>query len=350
MTQTPAISANLDSALSDIQHLIEQSHERVTSYVNSTMTLLYWLIGQRIQQELLTEEGRAAYGKQILATLSQELTLRYGKGFNESSLNRMVKFASLFPDQEKVATLSQQLSWSHWLLLLPLANEQQRDFYAQLCAIELWSVRQFKQQINSMLFERTALSKQPEHLIRQELAALKPERPLNPNLVLKDPYVLDFLGLADRYLEKDLEDAILREMELFLLELGAGFTFMARQKRISIGQKDYYMDLLFYNRKLRRLVVIELKLGDFKAEHKGQMELYLRWLAKYEQQADELPPLGIILCANKEQEEIELLEMGESGIHVAQYLTALPNPEILAQQLHRAIAAAKARLEDKSDE
>ncbi len=270
-------------------------------------------------------------------------------GFNESSLNRMVKFASLFPDQQKVATLSQQLSWSHWLLLLPLENEQQRDFYAQLCAIELWSVRQFKQQINSMLFERTALSKQPEQLIRQELATLEQDKPLNPHFVLKDPYVLDFLGLADRYLEKDLEDAILREMELFLLEMGSGFTFMARQKRISIGQKDYYMDLLFYNRKLKRLVVIDLKLGDFKAEYKGQMELYLRWLAKYEQQADELPPLGIILCANKEQEEIELLEMGESGIHVAQYLTELPRPEVLAQQLHRAIAAARARLEDCSD-
>ncbi len=348
MNQVSVAQSDLNGALNDIQHLIEQSRERVTSYVNSSLTLLYWSIGQRIQQELLIE-GRAAYGKQILATLSQELTLRYGKGFNESSLNRMVKFASLFPDQQKVATLSQQLSWSHWLLLLPLENEQQRDFYAQLCAIELWSVRQFKQQINSMLFERTALSKQPEQLIRQELATLEQDKPLNPHFVLKDPYVLDFLGLADRYLEKDLEDAILREMELFLLEMGSGFTFMARQKRISIGQKDYYMDLLFYNRKLKRLVVIDLKLGDFKAEYKGQMELYLRWLAKYEQQADELPPLGIILCANKEQEEIELLEMGESGIHVAQYLTELPRPEVLAQQLHRAIAAARARLEDCSD-
>ncbi|MCP4696905.1 MAG: DUF1016 domain-containing protein [Gammaproteobacteria bacterium] len=338
----PALSG-IRPVLCDIQQLIEQNRQRVSGYVNATLTLLYWHIGRRIQQE---DNGRRAeYGKQILATLSQELTRRHGKGFNEPALNRMVKFAGEFPDSEKVATLSQQLSWSHWVLLLPLKDTQKREFYAQMCATERWSVRQFKQRINSMLYERTALSKQPDQLIRKELDSINQDRPLNPNLLLKDPYILDFLGLNDHYLEKDLEDAILREIERFLLELGAGFTFMARQKRIAVGQKDYYIDLLFYNRKLRRLVAIDLKLGDFQPEYKGQMELYLRWLAKYEQQADELPPLGIILCAGKEQEEVELLEMGRSGIHVAQYLTELPPPEVLTQQLHRAIAAARARLE-----
>ncbi len=163
----------------------------------------------------------------------------------------------------------------------------------------------------------------------------------SPDLLLKDPYVLDFLGLSDRYLEKDLEDAILREMELFLLELGAGFSFVARQKRVQIDNDDFYIDLLFYNRKLRRLVAIELKLGDFKAEYKGQMELYLRWLAKYEQQEQEGPPIGIILCAGKKQEQIELLELGKSGIHVAEYLTVLPPREALQAKLHQAIENAR---------
>jgi predicted nuclease of restriction endonuclease-like (RecB) superfamily len=159
-----------------------------------------------------------------------------------------------------------------------------------------------------------------------------------------------FLDLSDRYLEKDLEDAILREIEQFLLELGAGFTFVARQKRLQIDNDDFKIDLLFYNRKLKRLVAIDLKLGAFRPEHKSQMELYLRWLAKYEQESDELPPLGIILCAGKKQEQIELLELDKSGIHVAEYLTVLPPKEVLQTKLHDAIATARRRLTASSDE
>jgi len=198
-----------------------------------------------------------------------------------------------------------------------------------------------------MLFERTAISKQPEEVARAELAALREEDKLTPALVFRDPYILDFLGLRDRYLEKDLEDAILREIESFLLELGDGFAFLARQKRLSIDSDDFYLDLLFYHRRLKRLVAIDLKLGDFKAEYKGQMELYLRWLAKHEQQPGEESPLGLILCAGKKQEQIELLELGQSGIHVAEYLTALPPRELLQQKLHAAIEISRARLENK---
>ena len=162
-------------------------------------------------------------------------------------------------------------------------------------------------------------------------------------MLLKDPYVLDFLDLNDRYLEKDLEDAILREIEQFLLELGVGFTFVARQKRLQIDNEDFYIDLLFFNRKLKRLVAVELKIGDFKAEYKGQMELYLRWLAKYEQDTDEQPPLGIILCTGKKQEQIELLELGKSGIHVAEYLTVLPPRDSLQAKLKQSIEAARLR-------
>ena len=164
-------------------------------------------------------------------------------------------------------------------------------------------------------------------------------------MVFRDPYFLDFLGLKDAYSEKDLEAAILREMEQFILELGAGFAFLERQKRISVDSEDYYLDLLFYHRKLQRLVAIELKLGKFQAADKGQMELYLRWLDKYERTQNENPPIGIILCAGKTSEHIELLELDKSGIHVAQYLTELPPREILEQKLHDSLRLARQRLE-----
>jgi predicted nuclease of restriction endonuclease-like (RecB) superfamily len=201
-----------------------------------------------------------------------------------------------------------------------------------------------------MLYERTALSRKPDELAKLELDALRSKGEVGPALILKDPYILDFLGLEDRHLERDLEDAILRELELFLLELGAGFSFVARQKRIQLDGNDFYIDLLFYNRRLRRLVAVELKQGNFRAEYKGQMELYLRWLARYEREEGEELPLGIILCAGKNTEEIELLELGTSGIHVAEYLTVLPAREILEQKLHQAIAAAKLRFENKTPE
>ena len=212
-----------------------------------------------------------------------------------------------------------------------------------MCATESWSVRTLSERINSMLFERTALSKKPEETIKLELAQLAKNQQFSPNLLLKDPYVLDFLGLNDHYLEKDLEDAILRELEQFLLELGAGFSFIARQKRIQLDGDDFYIDLLFYNRQLKRLVVIDLKLGKFKHHYKSQMELYLRWLDKYERQAGEQAPLGIILCAEKNQEQVELLEMDSAGIHVAEYLAVLPDREILHQRLQQAIRTAQDR-------
>lgn len=240
-----------------------------------------------------------------------------------------------------------ELSWTHLKSLLYIDDPLKRDFYLELCRLERWSSRQLQERINSMLFERSAISRKPAEAVRQDLAQLRQEQEVSPDVLLKDPYVLDFLGLNDRYLEKDLEDAILREMEQFLLELGAGFTFVARQKRVQIDHDDFYIDLLFYNRKLKRLVAIELKLGAFKAEYKSQMELYLRWLAKYEQEPGEQSPLGIILCAGKKQEQIELLELDKSGIHVAEYLTVLPPREELQAKLQQSIVSARARLQDQ---
>jgi len=293
---------------------------------------------------------RAEYGEQIVVTVSRQLVAEYGRGYTDKNLRRMIQFAEAFPEKEIVATLSRQLSWSHFSALLPLTQPFQRDFYAEMCRIEGWSVRALRERIESMLYERTALSRQPEALIRQELAILRNKGDVTPALVLKDPYVLDFLGLNDRFLERDLEDAILRELETFLLELGVGFSFVARQKRIQLDGDDFYMDLLFYNRKLKRLVVVELKQGSFKPEYKGQMELYLRWLAQYEREPDENMPLGIILCAGKNTEQIELLELGAAGIHVAEYLTVLPPPEILRAKLHDAIAIARTRMDARSED
>jgi len=257
-----------DKLLIEIRTLIEEARRQTAVAVNIGLTLLYWRIGRRIHREVLGSE-RAAYGEQIVVTLSRQLVVEYGRGYSDKNLRRMVQFAEAFPEEEIVVTLSRQLSWSHFSALLPLSQPFQREFYAEMCRIEGWSVRTLRERIDSMLYDRTALSKQPDALIRQELAILRGKGDLTPALVLKDPYVLDFLGLTDRFLERDLEDAILRELEIFLLELGAGFSFVARQKRIQLDADDFYIDLLFYNRKLKRLVVVELKQGNFKPEYKG---------------------------------------------------------------------------------
>ena len=273
----------------------------------------------------------------------------FGRGFDATNLTRMMKFVESFPDEEIVATLSQQLSWSHFRELLPLDQPLQREFYAEMCRMEGWSVRTLRGRIDSMLYERTALSRKPEELARKELAILKSRGEVGPALVLKDPYILDFLDLRDHYMERDFEDAILRELEKFLLELGAGFSFIARQKRIQLDGEDFYIDLLFYNRKLKRLVAVELKQGSFRAEYKGQMELYLRWLAKYESEDAEGQPLGIILCTGASTRQIELLELDAAGIHVAEYLTVLPPQDVLERKLQDAISAARLRFEIKPE-
>jgi len=347
MSNLPTSAASANTLLGDIRELIEQSRRQLAVAVNSGLTALYWHIGQRIRSEVLQGE-RAVYGEQVVSTLAGQLEADYGRGFSAKNLRHMVRFAEAFPDEQIVSAARRQLSWTHFRTLIYIEDPLKRDFYLQMCKQEGWRTRVLQERLDSQLFERTALSQQPEALLAQELASLRHSGELKPAFVLKDPYVLDFLGLNDRYLERDLEDAILRELELFLLELGAGFSFVARQKRLQIDHDDFYIDLLFYNRRLRRLVAVDLKLGDFKAEYKGQMELYLRWLAKYEQEPGEAAPLGIILCSGKNQEQIELLELDASGIHVAEYLTVLPPKEVLQAKLHEAIERSRARLESRN--
>jgi predicted nuclease of restriction endonuclease-like (RecB) superfamily len=311
--------------------------------VNSGLTVLYWQVGHRIQQDVLKHD-RAKYGKLILPTLSSKLTAEYGRGWSERNLAYMIRFSEVFPDMGILQALCANLSWTHFKTIIYIEDSLKREFYAEMCRVERWSTRTLQKKIDSMLYERTALSKKPDELIQDELQQLREEDRLSPDLVFKDPYFLDFLGLKDRYYEKDIEDAILRELESFLLELGDGFAFLARQKRIQIDNDDYYIDLLFYHRGLNRLVAIDLKLGDFKAEYKGQMELYLRWLSKHECRPQEEEPLGIILCTGKKQEMVELLELDQSGIHIAEYLTELPPRELLEKKLHSAIKNAKERI------
>jgi predicted nuclease of restriction endonuclease-like (RecB) superfamily len=337
----PAVST--DRLLGDIRTLIEAAREQTARAVNSALVGLYWHIGTRIRQDVL-QEKRADYGDQIVNALSSQLTVEYGRGFGRRSLFRMIQFAAVFPDVQIVSALSTQLGWSHFIELLSIDDPLKRDFYAELCRLERWDVRTLRHKIGHLLFERTAVSKKPDELMAHDLAALRDADRMTPDLVFRDPYLLDFLGLTGTYAEKDVEQAILRELEAFILELGSDFAFVARQKRISVDSVDYYLDLLFYHRRLSRLVAIELKIEKFEAAHKGQMELYLRWLEKYEARPGEDPPLGLILCADKSEEHVELLQLDKSGIRVATYLTELPPRELLKKTLHDSIQRARERL------
>ncbi len=327
----------------DLRALILQSRDFVALTVNAGLTMLYWHIGDRILRDVLAE-SRGGYGEKIVQTVSGQLTAEFGRGFSRANLFQMINFAESFPDAAIVQTLSGKLSWSHFILIIRLDDPLKRDFYAEMCRIEGWSVRTLDQKISSMLFERTALSKKPARLAQMELKQLREEDKLTPALVFRDPYFLDFLGLKNVYAEKDLEEAILREMESFILELGVGFAFLERQKRITVDGVDHYLDLLFYHRHLKRLVAVELKLEDFKPAYKGQMELYLAWLNKHERQKGEQPPIGLILCAGKRQETVELLNLERSGIQVSTYFTETLPKTHLERKLHEAITMARTRL------
>lgn len=337
---------NTNQVYSKVSNLIHSAQTYLARSVNSSMVVLYWHIGKTIQEEVI-KSVKAEYGEQVMQTVATQLTQQYGRGYSYRNLYRMLRFYEFFPDENILTTVSSKLSWSHLVEIIKQKDALKREFYITMCANEGWSVRQLSSRIDSMLFERTAISKKPEETIYNDLKQLREDREMSVNLFLKDPYMLDFLGLENTYAEKDLETAILVKLQHFILEFGSDFAFLARQKRITIDQEDYYIDLLFYHRKLKRLVAIELKLGKFKPEYKSQLELYLRWLNKYERQEGENPPLGLLLCAEKSDEIIELLELDKSGIHVATYLTELPPLDWLRAKLHKSIEEAKNRLKNK---
>jgi len=265
---------------SDIKKLIDEARSFTAQTVNSVISMLYWNIGNRINLEIL-KNNRAEYGKNIIATLSKKLEAKYGSSFSEKNIRRMTQFAQTFPQKKIVVSLIRQLSWTHFIALIPIEEPLKRDFYIQMCIKEHWSVRTFRERINSMLYERTAISKKPKKTIQNELMSLKTKDKMSPDIAFRDPYFLDFLGLSDKYSEKDLENAIKAELQDFIIELGTDFAFLARQKRITIDNRDYYIDLLFFHRRLKSLIAIDLKIGEFDASYKGQMELYLNYLNKY---------------------------------------------------------------------
>lgn len=332
-----------NSLFDSISQLIEQSRQHVAQSVNATLTALYWQVGRHINTDLL-QNNRAEYGKQTIATLPRQLTAVYGKGWSEKQLLHCVRLAGVFPDESILSAVRRELSWTHLRMLIYMDEPLKRDFYIEMCRLEKWSSRQLQERIQSMLYERTAISKKPEQTIQNDLATLRTEQKISPDLVFRDPYFLNFLGLSDTYSEKDLETAIIVELQCFLIEMGSDFAFMSRQKRISIDNRDYYIDLLFYHRRLKCLVAIDLKIGEFEAGYKGQMELYLRYLERYEQIDGENTPIGLILCTDKNEEHIELLQLDRSNIRVADYLTALPPQKLLQEKLHKAIEIAHQKM------
>lgn len=322
-----------------IESLINQTGRNVALYLNAKISFLYWSIGHYIIAEM-KHEAYSRQGQQILATLSRRLTENFGKGYTYSGLNRMIKVAEVYTEEEMFATLSRTLSWSHFIELVSIENTAKRLFYQQMCIVENWSVRTLRQKEDSMLFERTAIAAKPDNDILQTLQKTDNTN-FSPELVFKSTYILDFLGLSGYFSEKELEDAILCQLEKFILELGQGFAFIERQKRIPIDSTDYFLDLLFYHRKLNRLVAIDLKLGRFKPKYKGQMELYLKYLQKHETQPHENSPIGLLLCSEGNTEHIELLLLDDENIKVAQYLTAFPDKQWFIDKLNKSIAIAQ---------
>ena len=321
--------------LTELIQLIETGQKQVAINVNSGVVLMFWQVGNKVNQFVLNNQ-RAEYGKQIVVTLSRQLQTKYGKNFEEKNFRRMLQFASEFQDVENVVTLSRYLSWSHFLATLPIKSSEKRQFYAIQSAKQSWGVRELRKQIKNKVYERTEIAN----------SQLLPEKN-DMRDIFKDPYFLNSLGIKDGYLEKDLENAILKDIEEFILEIGKGFAFIERQKRMIIDGEDFYLDLLFYHRTLKRLVAIELKIDKFHAKYKGQMELYLKWLNKYEKQEGENEPIGLILCTETSREQVELLEMHKDGIIVAEYWTELPPRNKLEEKLQIALQEAKERMERK---
>jgi len=320
---------------SELVEIIEIGQKQVAINVNSGVVITFWQVGKRVNDFVLDNQ-RAEYGKQIVVTLSRQLQEKYGNNFEEKNFRRMLQFASEFQDFENVVTLSRYLSWSHFLIIIPLKTPDKQQFYAIQAATQSWGVRELRKQIKNKAYERTEIAN----------SQLLPEKN-DMRDIFKDPYFLNSLGIKDGYLEKDLENAILKDIEEFILEIGKGFAFIERQKRMIIDGEDFYLDLLFYHRTLKRLIAIELKIDKFHASFKGQMELYLKWLNKYERKEGENEPIGLILCAETSREQVELLEMHKDGIIVAEYWTELPPRDKLEEKLQIALHQARERIERK---
>lgn len=336
--EVPNLSSDL---MKDLRQIIDSARQRVAVTANAELTMMYWHIGERINREVLGNQ-RAEYGKRIVSMVATQLQNQYGtKGFEIRNIRRMMQFAQKIPKEQIVSQLATQLTWSHIIEVLPVKDPLAVEFYLTMSSSGRWGRNRLRKEIDSMLFERTAIATKPDELIKKELADLRDDSNMSPDLVFKSPYFLDFTGLKGMYSEKSLEDSLVAHLEQFILELGNGFTFVERQKRMIIDGEDFYLDLLFFHRKLHRLIAIDLKLGRFKAQYKGQMELYLRWLEVHEMEPGEEPPLGLLLCTEGGEEQIELLQLDKAGIKVAQYMTELPSRKVLMEQIRKSLEIAK---------
>ena len=323
---TPSELQQISTRISDgVGSIIDQSKRTIAVYLNSEVSMTYWKIGKYIAGEL-DAVGEEKYGSKIVATLSHQLTERFGKGYTRTAIIRMVKVAREYPDEKIAATLSHQLTWSHFVELISISEQAKRLFYQQMSILYHWSVRQLREQEDKMVYERSLIAAKPEDEQVKVLTTVT-DGDITPDVILKSSYVVDFLGLNRGFSEEELEDAVVEQLEKFIMELGQDFAFLERQKKIPVDSIDYKLDLLFYHRRLHRLLAIDLKLGKFKPEYKGQMELYLKYLKKYEMQPGEEEPIGLLLCSEGNTEHIELLMLDEQNIKVSQYLTVLPEKQ-----------------------
>ena len=314
-----------NSFYKEIKKLLQDARQKVYQSINSTMTLTYYKIGKRIVEEEQDGEKRAEYGKALLKNLSEQLSKEFGKGYSVDNLENMRRFYLSFSKSETVSRKF-KLSWSHYIFLTRIENINEREFYENEASENSWSLRELKREFNSGLYERLALSKD-----KKEVTTLSRGQSINSAKdIIKDPYVLEFVGLPElsSYSESQLEQKLIDKLEHFLLELGKGFTFVARQKRITIDEKHFKVDLVFYNRFLKSFVVIDLKIGELKHQDIGQMLMYVNYFDRYEKQEDENPTVGIILCKDKSKALVELtLPKDNSQIYASKYLTVLPDKE-----------------------
>lgn len=341
ITNKNHITSSEETLYHEVCGVIDSAKKQIAVYFNSKICMTNWLVGKCIREDVLNNR-RAEYGKQIIINLSARLTAKYGKGWSAKTLRHCLRCAETFSEDEIVSAVQRQFTWTHLKSLMYINDPLARSFYMQMCQIEHWDTRTLDKKIDAQLYERTAISRKPEDVIKQELAFVQETHQLIPDMVFRSSYFLDMLGLPDIYTEKDLESSILSQIQLFIKEFGNDFAFLDRQKRITVDAIDYYLDLLFYHRGLKRLVVVDLKLGKFKPEYEGQMLLYLRYLNRNERKEGEESPIGLILCSEGNTEHIEYLMLDEdSPIRVAQYYTVLPDKKLLAEKLQRAIAIAR---------
>lgn len=349
----PAVTQELTPLFSDIAAVIQQSRQQVQQAVNSAMVQCYWQIGRLIVEHEQQGQARAVYGKQQLQTLSEQLTAEFGKGFDASNLRNMRSFYLCFPNCD---ALRHNLSWTHYRKLIRIENPAARDWYQQEAAEQHWSARALERQIDKLYYERL-LSSQDKAPVRAEAAQKiaeenRQEQQLRPHDVLRDPYILDFLNLPSRQLlESDLEQGLLDNLQAFLLELGKGFAFVARQQRIRTEDQDFYIDLVFYHFKLKCFLLIDLKLGKLTHQDVGQMDSYVRIYDRQQRGGDDNPTIGLILCSQKSEAVVKYSVLTDSEqLFAAKYLPFLPTEEELKRELELERIKVQEQLLNKTDE